>query len=142
MPRVILELPEQFIFSTDIAVRISDINYGGHLGHDSIISLIHEARVRFLKARGFAESDIDGLGLIMTDLVILYKSEVFYGDTLTIEVAVDDFTKYGCDFFYRVLNRDQKREVAHAKTGIVFFDYAKRKIVRVPISFQTAFKRK
>ena len=49
MPRVIVELPKKFIFSTDIAVRISDINYGGHLGHDSIISLIHEARVRFLK---------------------------------------------------------------------------------------------
>jgi len=142
MPRVILELPKQFIFSTDIAVRISDINYGGHLGHDSIISLIHEARVRFLKTHGFAESDIDGFGLIMTDLVILYKAEVFYGDILTIEVAVDDFTKYGCDFFYRVLNREEKRDIAHAKTGIVFFDYAKRKMVGVPASFQTAFGRK
>ena len=142
MPRVILELPEQFIFSTDIAVRISDINYGGHLGHDSLISLMHEARVRFLKTYSFAESDIDGFGLIMTDLVILYKAEVFYGDTLTIKVAVHDFTKYGCDFFYRVLNREQKRDVAHAKTGIVFFDYAKRKIVGVPTSFKAAFGRK
>jgi acyl-CoA thioester hydrolase len=142
MSRVILELPERFNFSTDIAIRISDINYGGHLGHDSIISLIHEARVRFLKAHGFAESDIDGFGVIMIDLMILYKAEVFYGDTLTIEVAVHDFTKYGCDFFYRVLNREQEREVAHAKTGIVFFDYAKRKIVGVPRSFRAAFVRK
>ena len=142
MPRVILELPQEFIFSTEISVRISDINYGGHLGHDSIISLIHEARVRFLKSRGFAEGNIDGPGLIITDLAILYKAEVFYGDTLTIEVAVDDFTKYGCDFFYRVLNRGQKKDVAHAKTGIVFFDYEKRKIVGVPRSFRAAFGRK
>ena len=80
--------------------------------------------------------------MIITDLAILYKAEVFYGDTLTIEVAVDDFTKYGCDFFYRVLNRDQKGEVAHAKTGIVFFNYEKRKMVGVPTSFQAAFGRK
>jgi acyl-CoA thioester hydrolase len=139
MSRVILELPQEFIFSTEIAVRISDINYGGHLGHDSIISLIHEARVRFLKEHGFAEGNIDGRGLIITDLVILYKAEVFYGDTLTIEVAVDDFTKYGCDFFYLVLNRDRKKDVAHAKTGIVFFDYVKRKVVGAPASFQSAF---
>jgi acyl-CoA thioester hydrolase len=142
MSRIILDLPQQFIFSTDMAIRISDINYGGHLGHDSIVSLIHEARVRFLKAHGFTESNIGGSGLIITDLAILYKAEVFYGDTLTIEVAVDDFTKYGCDFFYRVLNKEQARDVAHAKTGIVFFDYAKRKIVGVPASFRAAFWRK
>jgi acyl-CoA thioester hydrolase len=142
MSRIILELPQKFIFSTEIAVRISDINYGGHLGHDSIISLIHEARVRFLKAHGFTEANIEGRGLIITDLAILYKAEVFYGDTLTIEVAIDDFTKYGCDFFYRILNRDQKKEVAHAKTGIVFFDYEERKIVGAPTRFQTVFERK
>jgi acyl-CoA thioester hydrolase len=142
MSRVILELPQEFIFSTEIVVRISDINYGGHLGHDSTISLIHEARVRFLKAHGFSEGDIDGRGLIITDLAILYKAEVFYGDTLTIEVAVDDFTKYGCDFFYHIFNKDQKKEVASAKTGIVFFDYERRKIVSAPTSFLAAFGKK
>jgi acyl-CoA thioester hydrolase len=47
MARVAIDLPEQFPFSAGIAVRISDINYGGHIGYDAIISLIHEARMRF-----------------------------------------------------------------------------------------------
>ena len=48
MPRIKLELPEKLVFSTEIPVRITDINYGGHLGNDSILSIVQEARVRFL----------------------------------------------------------------------------------------------
>jgi acyl-CoA thioester hydrolase len=140
MARMKIELPEQFQFSTDIAVRISDINYGGHLGHDSIITLMHEARVRFLKSRGFSESDIGGFGLIMTDLAIVYKAEVLYGEILTVEIAVQDITKYGWDFVYRVINKVTDTEVARAKTGVVIFDYKQKKVVVIPERFIKAFK--
>jgi len=139
MARVKLEFPAHFQFSTEIAVRISDINYGGHLGHDSIISLIHEARLRFLKAYGFTEADIDGFGLIIVDLAILYKAEVFYGDILTIEVGAHDFNKYGCDFVYLITSKDTGKEVARAKTGVLIFDYERRKVAGVPERFKTAF---
>ena len=138
MVRMTLELPKQFLFATDIAVRISDINYNNHLGHDSIIELIHEARVRFLNAYGFTELDIDGFGLVMTDLVVIYKAEVFYGEILTIEVTIQDFTKYGCDFIYRITNKETGAEVARAKTGVLIYDYAKREVVTVPKSFRSA----
>ena len=140
MVRVTLELPEQFPFSTEIPVRISDINYNNHLGHDAIITLIHEARVRFLKAHGFTELDIAGFGLVMTDLTVIYQAEVFYGEILTIEVTVQDFTKYGFDFVYRVTNKESDKEVARAKTGVLIFDYDKRKVVSVPNSFRTAIR--
>jgi acyl-CoA thioesterase FadM len=138
MVRTTLELPQKFIFSTDIPVRISDINYNNHLGHDSIVMLIHEARVRFLKTYGFTELDIEGFGLVMTDLVILYKTEVFYGEILTIEVTIRDFTKHGFDFVYRISNKKTGDEVARAKTGVLIFDYDKRKVVSVPKRFRTA----
>lgn len=118
MVRVTLELPQRFLFSTDIPVLISDINYNNHLGHDAIITLIHEARVRFLKAHGFTELDIGGFGLVMTDLTVIYQAEVFYGEILAIEVTVQDFTKYGFDFVYRVTNKETGVEVARAKTGV------------------------
>ena len=137
MARVTLDLPEHFPFSTDIPIRISDINYGNHLGHDSIISLIHEARVRFLHAYGFTELDIDGFGLVMTDLVILYKAEGLYGEILTIEVGIQDLTTYGCDLVYRITNKETGTEVARAKTGIVIYDYEKRKVVEVPKRFKS-----
>ncbi len=55
MARIKLELPEHFEFTTRIPIRITDINYGGHAGNDSMLSIIHEARVQFLKHYDFEE---------------------------------------------------------------------------------------
>ena len=136
MARVKLDLPDRFDFSTEISIRIGDINYGGHLGNDAVLSLIHEARVRFLAEHGFTETNIDGPGLIMADAVVVYKSEAFHGETLSVEIAAGDFSRTGCDLFYRLSNTETGREVALAKTGIVFFDYENRKAVKMPEKFK------
>jgi acyl-CoA thioester hydrolase len=138
MSRVKLDLPEKFNFSTEISVRITDLNYGGHLGNDSLLSIIHEARVRFLTDLKYKESDIAGTATIMSDAVIIYKSEVFYGDKLIIEVAVEDLQKFSCDFIFKITNKKTGSEVARAKTGIVFYDYQKKKITRIPSEFLDA----
>ena len=139
MARINIDLPDNLIFTTSIPVRINDINYGGHLGHDSLLSLTHEARVRFLKKYGFSEMNIYGKGLIISDLAIVYKSEAFYGEVLDIEVGVTDFSKYGCDFIYKISESKDSREIARAKTGMVFFDYSKRKATSVPAKFKSIF---
>ncbi len=139
MGRIKLQLPEKFIFSTEIPVRISDINYGGHLGNDSALSIIHEARLRFFKNFNYSEMDVEGAGIIMSDSVIVYKSEGFYGDVLTIKVTAGEFNNLGCDIFYKISNQKTGKEVIRAKTGIVFFDYKKRKITEVPAKFKILF---
>jgi len=136
MARIKIELPEKFIFKTEIPIRITDINYGGHLGNDSLLSIIHEARVRFLNHLGYSESNVEGAGIIMIDAAIQYKSEGFYGDVLLAEVTVTDFTGIGCDFVYRLSNKNTRKEIAAAKTGIVFFNYEKRKTAPVPSEFK------
>ena len=136
MARIKIGLPEKFIFKNEIPIRITDINYGGHLGNDSLLSLIHEARVRFLNHLGYSESNVEGSGIIMIDAGVQYKSEGFYGDELLVEVAVNDFSGIGCDFIYRVTNKNTFKEIALAKTGIVFFNYEKRKTVPVPLEFK------
>ncbi len=142
MARVKVDIPDEFEFTTEVQVRIGDINYGGHLGNDSVLSLVHEARVRFLSKYGFSEADIDGVGIIMTDAVVVFKSEGFHGDVILIDVAVNDFSRAGCDFLFRLTNKDTGREVARAKTGIVFFDYQNRKVVEVPNKFREKFSGK
>jgi len=141
MARIKIALPEKFIFKTEIPVRITDINYGGHLGNDSLLSIIHEARVRFLKHLEYSESNVEGNGIIMIDAGVQYKSEGFYGDELLVEVAVSDFTGIGCDFVYRLTNKESNKEIATVKTGIVFFDYEKRKTAPVPIEFKKKIER-
>lgn len=139
MPRAKLDLPSEFHFSTELPLRIGDINYNNHLGNDTVLSLIHEARVRFWNQHGYTELNIEGMGTIMSDAVIIYKSEAFYGDVLSIDVAVADLQRVGFDFVYRLTNRETGKEVARAKTGIVFFDYEERKVVDIPEKFRTMF---
>ena len=109
-----IHLPKQFTFHTDIAIRISDINYGNHLGNDDVLRLIHEARVRYLRQYGFTELDICGVGLMIADAAVIYKSQGFYGDQLRIEVTTAEPARYGCDLYYRITNIGTGKEVARA----------------------------
>lgn len=136
MARIQIDFPEQILFTTTIEVRVTDLNYGGHLGNDALLSLLHESRVRFLHALGFTELNVAGVGIIMADAGIQYKSEAYSGEILTIEIAVADFSKVSFDIFYRV--HSNGRIVAIAKTGIVCYDYAAKKVMPVPAAFAAA----
>lgn len=135
MARIKIELPETFAFKTEIALRITDINYGGHLGNDALLSLIHEARVQFLKSLDCSELDIGGASLIMADAAITYRSEGFYGDILVIEIAASDITSRGFDLLFRLTNNTTLKELAIAKTGMLAFDYTARKVCTLPEAF-------
>jgi acyl-CoA thioesterase FadM len=140
MARIKLVLPEKIHFTTFINIRITDINYGGHLGNDSVLGIIHEARVRLFADKGFTEADIDGVGIMMTDSVITYTSEGIYGDKLKIVVTVAEITNTGCDIYYRLINSKNEKEIAKAKTNIVFYNYTSKKVARTPKIFLDTFK--
>ncbi|HDS16599.1 MAG TPA: thioesterase [Proteobacteria bacterium] len=141
MERIKIELPEpnKFIFTTTIMPRISDINYGNHLGHDHLVSLLHEVRLRFLTKHGFSEKDTGGCGIILADLAVIYKAEVCYGETLTVDLALLDPSRVGCTFMYWVKRKGDEKEVARATTGIVFFNYTTRKVCGLPEVFRRLF---
>lgn len=139
MARVEISLPDRFPFATELPIRVTDLNYGGHLGNDAVLSLVHEARVRFLAARGWTELDVAGAGIIMADAAVVYRAEGFYGMVLKAEVAVDDLRTRSCDLLYRLTDVATGREVARAKTGILFYDYAAKRIVQAPEPFRAAF---
>jgi len=140
MSRIRIELPESFAFATELPVRITDINYGGHMGNDAVLSLLHEARVRFLKHSGFGgEADIDGTGMLMVDVGIVYKREMFHGDALRVEVGVTEVSRAGCEIVYRVTRVGDGVVTVEAKTGMAFFDYQARKLRRTPERFASVF---
>lgn len=132
MPRLKIDLPKTFTFATNIDVRITDINYGNHLGNDALLSLLHEARVRWLRSMGMHEGNVDGLLLIMSDAAICYRAESFAGDELRIEVAVSDASQVSCDIVYRVTRVSDQKVIAEAKTGVVFLEPLTRKVTGLP----------
>ncbi|WP_114417449.1 acyl-CoA thioesterase [Marinospirillum perlucidum] len=133
MARVSLEFPEKVVFRSRQLLRISDINYGQHLGHDTLISLLHEARCHWLASEGLSELSLDGgqVGWVVGELVVNYQGEAFYPDELTIELAGGDRGSKSIEIYHRVLRSDGT-PVALAKTGLVCFDYASRQAAQVP----------
>lgn len=134
MPKTRLVLPDHFTFTVGIPVRITDLNYAGHVGNDSILSLIHEIRVQFLRHHGYSELDVAGAGLIMTDVAIEFKSEIFYGDTIWASVAAAEFSRVGFELYYKLEKKveEKKQSVAFARTAMICYDYSAKKIVSVP----------
>jgi acyl-CoA thioesterase FadM len=144
MARLQLSFPDdQFCYSTPMTVRVTDINAGNHLGNDSMISMLSEARARFLFEYGVAETERDGAGagIIVTDLATTYRAEAHARDNLLFEVGVTDFNKYGGDIIFRVTRPADGRLVAMAKYGFVFFDYRTGQVVAMPAGFRARFPR-
>jgi YbgC/YbaW family acyl-CoA thioester hydrolase len=138
MARIKLELPPSYSFSTIIPIRITDVNYGGHVGNHTILSLLHEARMQYLKHHGYSEMDFGGASLIMGDVAIEFKGELFYGDEVKVYVAAFDFSRVSFDLAYKLVKGGNEKAVALAKTGMVCFNYEKRKVSNVP---QAAFEK-
>ncbi len=138
MPRVEIQLPESFLFETEIPIRITDVNYGGHLGNDAVLSIAQEARVRFLAARGWGELDVEGVGMILVDAAVVYAAEGRHGMTLRVQLAPADVRSRGLDLLYLMTDAATGEEIARVKTGIVFFDYRARRVVTMPAPFRAA----
>ncbi len=142
MARLHLDFPEeQYYYTTPLTVRVTDINGANHLGNDSMISMISEARARFLYEFGVRESEGDGTGIIVTDLATTYRAEAHARDQLLFEVGVMDFNKYGGDITFRITRPRDKVLVAMAKSGFVFYNYKAAQVVAMPDEFRSKFPR-
>ena len=134
MGRVKIKFPaENPLFITTIPVRIGDINYGGHVGNDAMLSIIHEARMRMLCSKGYTEMNAGGNSMIMADVMIAYRGEAFYGDVLTVHIYAEEIMERTFDLLYHIttIRNDNPTDIAHAKTGMVCFDYEARKVAHM-----------
>jgi acyl-CoA thioesterase FadM len=134
MARVKLDLPEQFLYTHTINVRMTDLNTGKHVGNDQMISLLSEARYRF-----FCDIDYSQERIVVTDLVASYRAESFAQDDLQFEVGLMDFNKYGADLIFRVTKQPSGQLVVLAKQGFVFFDHQNHGVMPVPEDFKAKF---
>lgn len=136
MPRISIDLPEQFAFTTDLSIYVGHINYGNHLDNAMLISLVSEAQMRFFAALGYPEGRIGGLVTLIADAAVQYRSEAFRGEVMAVSMAASDFNPKGCDLVWRMAEKSSGREVARGKTGIVFFELATRRLAAMPEEFR------
>jgi acyl-CoA thioesterase FadM len=135
MARIKIELPKQFSFETEIPIRITDLNYGNHVGNDAILSILHEARVQYFQKFNLTELQFAGAALIMSDVAIEFKNEIFYGEKIIASVTTGEFSKVTFDVFYKLEKETAQHTkiiVAIAKTAMVCYDYSLKKIISIP----------
>lgn len=132
MARIKIDLPDRFGFSTTVPVRSSDVNQAGHVGWDSMFRILDEAGVQFWRTLDDSPSKEERISRITVDAGINYKQQAYHGQTLKVEVAADEFSDKGFDLIYRVTDAGSGTEIARAKTGILWFDYQKQKVVSIP----------
>ena len=134
MARIKIELPEKCIAVFTIPVRITDINYGNHVGNNSLVEIIHEARMQFLRQYDFTEMDAGGSSMIMNELIVEFKNESFYKDDLEVKMFVGEISRVSFELFYSIsaLRNTLSTIIANAKTGMVCYDYKQKKITGIP----------
>lgn len=135
MKRPDLEMPDEFVFSTQLPIRVDDVNYGGHLGNDRVLTLVHEARTRFLREQGFSELDVGGPSLIQLNATVVYEAEGELADPLRIDAAPGGISPMGFDFYARLTNRNTSAVLANVRTAMVGYDMDQEQPVRLPESF-------
>ena len=140
MARLNLQFPESaFCYRTTLTVRITDINAANHLSNDAMISMISEARARFLFDHGITEPADAEAGIIVTDLATMYRAEAHARDQLQFEIGVMDFNRYGGDIVFRITRPADDTLIAMAKSGFVFFNYRAKQVQPMPETFRALF---
>lgn len=128
------------MFSTEIAVTIDQVNYAGHVGVDAYLSIVHEARMRWLKLHGLSEVNLgDNIGYVITKAAMRYKAQSFYGDILIVECACGNLQKKTVDFYYKVIKRDSGKLAAIGETTHAFIDPKSGRITNPPKEFVDKF---
>jgi len=132
--RIKVVFPEFKQFTWRYTLTQNEINYGGHLGNDSVLTLAQMARIQFYNSIGCSELNLgDNIGSIMAASQVQYMSEGFLGDAIETAIAIDGIKRNAFELFYKISK--PTGNIAIVRTSILAFDYSKKKIVSLPSIF-------
>ena len=99
-------------FSTSIPVLVNHLNYGNHLGYDSVLAIIQEARIRWLKKYNLGEKKLSNdTGYLIGDVILNYKSEAFHGDILAVSLYIENIKNKSFEIIYDIRNKPVNNSV-------------------------------
>ncbi|MBS9404711.1 acyl-CoA thioesterase [Halomonas sp. TRM85114] len=142
MERVRLQFPEaDLVHRHPLTVRITDMNYGRHLGHDALVSLLHEARTHALRSLDLSEADLGGHASVVADLAVQFQAEARWPDALVVETALPAPRGKAIAAYHRVLREDDGRIVATARLNLLLLDSVSGRPAVVPDALSQAITR-
>lgn len=125
-----------FVFETVMRVRSAETDFSGHLTMDALVSLLSEARCRYLHSKGADEYITKTQGVVITHTTARFVSLAKNREELLIEVGAKNFHEKGGDFYFRVTRMYDGSEVSRAVMGFIVYDYEQRKEVVLNENFK------
>lgn len=140
MPRVMMNEQPEYEFTYHVTVQARDVNSTEHLDHKVLMAMIQDARTNILHDLGLKESSIDNghVGVILADIAINYRAEVFAFEKLTVESHYGEFDEKSFRIHFRIRKDGGRCLVALIEAGFVVYDYLNRSVTRMPESFPAA----
>ncbi len=120
-------------FSIPMTVRVNDLNYGNHVGHQNYFSYFQESRVAYLNQFGYSELNIGGYGMIMAEAGCKYKQALFLNDAVSVACRVVELKSKRFTMDYQIARSDVI--CAEGFTVNICYDYQTQKVVRLPEEF-------
>ncbi|MBM7074418.1 thioesterase family protein [Shewanella sp. 202IG2-18] len=118
-------------FTVDLAVRVADLNFGNHLGYNSLVSMLHHARLEYFSHFGINdELNVNGSTSFIKQLKVDYQGEAFLHDILHFNYRVFETTRTICTFEAVITKNDDNAPVAHAFETMILVDNQTKKVVR------------
>lgn len=111
-------------FSTEVAVRWSDMDAFGHVNNARTVTLIEEARTELLFANGARHASDDlSHGVVVARLTVDYRRPLRYsGVPVPLRVWVTDVRAASFDLDYEVRDGKTGEVAATARTQLVPYD--------------------
>ncbi|MFI4956551.1 MAG: acyl-CoA thioesterase [Gammaproteobacteria bacterium] len=122
-------------YFVDQIVRVTDLNYGNHVGVSQMSGMAHQARFAYLNSMGLSESDIGGVAIMVLESTICMKAESFLGDLLRFYVEFQRVSKSQCVCNVFVFNLVKDVLVATVEDKIIAYDYQRRRPSALPETF-------
>ncbi len=135
MARIKLKPLDKYEYEYNRTLQVKDINYGGHLSNDSVVTILHEARIDLLNKLGVNELDLGdkATSIIMADLIVNYTGEGFLLDQVKVLSHIDDLSAVSFRIYHKIIKGD--KSLALAEVGILSYNYKDKQIVEIPEVF-------
>ena len=123
-------------YTNSIEVIFRDVDSFGHVNNAVYFTYLETVRTKYfreLKTR----SGVDAMDMIVAQATCNYKSPAYIDERLDISVAITRFGNKSFDCMY-IINTDNGRKIASAKTIQVAYDYKTNTTVIVSETFKQA----
>ncbi len=142
MPEDARDVAGDFAHAHPIEVRLADTDAMGHVNNAAYLTYLEIGRAEYceqvtdepfqLGVHGAEE------GMILAEMRVTYRSQAYYGETLTVETRVDRIGRSSFTMSHRLTAPDsrygQARLVAVADSVLVSFDYRAERPIPVPFA--------